>query len=120
MKFKKSIPYKIEIDPTPNGGFICKIGCVTLAYAGYTQLIRDLTAYFENPEDVEKQYNSDIAKLGRVHIRNVPDITVTPYVPVNTASGLSMLERNKVENQRQGGEVKYPLPSTHENKENEL
>ena len=68
MRFKRSIPYQILIDPTPNGGFIVTVGCAKFAYAGYTQLIRDLTAYFENPEDFEKQYNHDIAKLDRVHI----------------------------------------------------
>lgn len=68
MKFKRSIPYQILIDPTPNGGFIVTVGCVKVVYSDPTALLRDLTAYLQNPEDVEKQYNLDIGKLDRVHI----------------------------------------------------
>jgi len=68
MKFKKSIPYEITITPTPNEGFILKVGCVTVVYAGWTNLIQDLTEYFAEPEKVEKQYNEDIQSLSRVQI----------------------------------------------------
>ena len=68
MKFKQSIPYDILISPTPNNGFICTCGCVKVVYSGITTLIHDLKEYLENPEDIEKQYNKDIGKLGRVHI----------------------------------------------------
>ena len=61
MKFKKAIPYDIKIQATPNNGLIVIVGCAKFAYAGHDQLFRDLAAYFENPEDVEKQYNDDIA-----------------------------------------------------------
>lgn len=81
MKFKRSIPYDILIEPTPNDGFIVKVGCVVAAYSNPTALLRDLGQYLENPEQVEKQYNLDIAKLGRVHIGNRPDIQVRRYTP---------------------------------------
>ena len=110
MKFKRSIPYQILIDPTPNGGFIVTVGCAKFPYHGYTQLIRDLTEYLENPVDVEKQYNMDIARLGRVHIGTVPDITVTPYgpgSPVFSATALSRMADDMVKNQeRQEAERK--------------
>lgn len=82
MKFKKAIPYDIKIQATPNNGFIVEVGCAKFAYAGNEQLIRDLTAYLLDPEGFEKQYNEDIAKLDRVHIR--------PYAG---ASGISMRQR---------------------------
>ena len=131
MKFKRLIPYRILIDPTPNSGFIVTVDCAKFAYSGYTQLIKDLTAYFENPEDFEKQYHHDISSMGRVHIGCVPDIRTAPYGAGNTASGLSMLARDMLEKQKEiekehdqkplpGGEVEYPLPSTPGQKETEL
>lgn len=68
MKFKKSIPYNILIRPTPNQGFIVEVGCVKVVYAGWTNLIQDLTEYFAEPEKVEKQYNKDIQNLSRVQV----------------------------------------------------
>ena len=56
MKFKKSIPYDIKIQATPNNGFIVEVGCAKVAYSGWPELIRDLSEYFENPKEVEKQY----------------------------------------------------------------
>lgn len=109
MKFKRSIPYKILIDPTPNGGFIVTIGCVKFAYAGHNQLFRDLAAYLENPEDFEKQYHHDISALDRVHIGNVPDIRVTPYAAGNTASGLSMLARDMLAKQMEIEKEAFPM-----------
>ena len=80
MKFKKSIPYDILIRPTPNQGFIVEVGCVTTVYVGWTNLLRDLTEYFENPEAIEKQYKHDIDSLGGVHLGPIlPNLTVTPY-----------------------------------------
>ena len=68
MKFKKAIPYDIKIQATPNDGFIVEVGCIKVAYSDWPELIRDLSEYFENPKEVEKQYNDDIAKLPRGHI----------------------------------------------------
>ena len=68
MKFSRSIPYDILIRATPNHGFIVEVGCAKFVYTGYTQLIRDLTEYFENPEAVEMRYNMDIQKPSSIHI----------------------------------------------------
>jgi len=114
MKFKRSIPYQISIDPTPNGGFICKVGCATLAYAGYTKLIRDLTEYFENPVDVEKQYNDDVSKLGRVHIGSA--------APIFSSTGLTRMSDSMFAEQQGREEAKHQetvlTPNT--DKENKL
>ena len=82
MIFKKKIPYNILIRPTPNDGFIVEVGCAKFAYAGNEQLIRDLTAYFENPEAVEKQYDD--------FLKNTIKNNIEPYAQ---ASGISMRQR---------------------------
>jgi len=112
MKFKKQIPYDIMIRPTPNQGFIVEVGCVKVVYSGVSQLVRDLTVYLENPEDVEKQYNKDIVKLDRVHIG--------PGAPIFSGSALArmtddviMAEQRK-EAKNNPGAVVYPT------QENEL
>ena len=78
MKFQKLIPHDITISPTPNGGFICTVGCVKVAYAGISRLIQDLTQYLENPEQIEKQYEHDIGKLDRIHLGPNSPIPVVP------------------------------------------
>lgn len=109
MKFKKSIPYQILIDPTPNNGFIVTCGCVKVAYSNFSSLLADLASYFANPEEIEKQYNVDIAALGRVHIGRMPDIQVTPYGAGKTASEISMLARNMVEKQNEAEKGAFPM-----------
>jgi len=78
MKFKRSILHKIEISPTPNGGFIVEIGCAKFSYSGHTQLIQDLAEYLENPADIENQYNEAINEL-HIHINETPDIQVGKF-----------------------------------------
>jgi len=60
MEFKKAISYEINISPTPNNGFIVKVGCATLAFSDWRDLINALTEYFKDPEGVEKEYQSKI------------------------------------------------------------
>ena len=79
MKFKKAIPYDILIKATPNQGFVVEVGCVKMVYVGWTNLLRDLTEYFENPEMIEKQYNKDIQSLSRVRVGYPPDLRVGTY-----------------------------------------
>ena len=68
MKFKKLIPYDILIRPTPNQGFIVEVGCVKVVYTNKRKMFDDLVDYIDEPEKIEKQYNDEIAKLGRIHI----------------------------------------------------
>jgi len=72
MKFKKQVPYEILITPTVNDGFLVKCGCVVAVYANHNDLIRDLREYLENPVEVQKQYNHDIAALSTVHVGTGP------------------------------------------------
>jgi len=101
MKFEKAIPYDILIRATPNGGFEVEVGCVNVVYMSWTNLIRDLSEYFENPKEVEKQYNEYIVCLGSINIGRVPDIQVRPYGTGKTASEISMLASNMAEKQKE-------------------
>lgn len=125
MRFEKAIPYDILIRGTPNQGFIVEVGCVKVAYAQAETLLNDLTEYLKYPKEVEKQYNHDISSLGRVHIG--------PGAPIFSATALSRMTDDMLEAQQRkerannpelktysGGEVKYPIPSTHKHKETEL
>ena len=87
MKFNRLIPYDISIRATPNHGFIVDVGCVKLVYTGYTQLIRDLSEYLENPEGVEKQYNMDIRSASTIHIGTYGTLQREQLKGINVSPG---------------------------------
>ena len=60
MKFKKAIPYGINIEATINGGFIVTFGCVKLAYGDLKGLRKDLDEYLADPGKVAEEYKKAV------------------------------------------------------------
>jgi len=53
----KIIDQKIEISASHNMGFLVKIGCCTLVYANYQDLLAGLRKYLSDPKKWEKKYS---------------------------------------------------------------
>ena len=57
MKLGYAIPHEIRIRASANLGFIVKIGCGEFVAVNEKVLLDDLTEYFANPKQWEKEYN---------------------------------------------------------------
>jgi hypothetical protein len=60
MKRVRVIPHDVMISPSDNGWFIVQVGYVRLAYTSRTDLLQDLGEYLDNPEEVLKDWATDI------------------------------------------------------------
>jgi len=58
MKLGKVIQHDIHIIPTDNFGFRTKVGCGRFAFSNKEDMVKALTEYLDNPEELEKAYNS--------------------------------------------------------------
>ena len=56
MEFKKAIKHRITIEPSANNGFFVNVGCTgPFVYIDKKELIADLEAYLNNPDQYEKE-----------------------------------------------------------------
>jgi hypothetical protein len=53
--FEPVIHKSIELTPLP-GGWLVKVGCQHVVYADKDKLIKDFTAYINDPQQVEKEF----------------------------------------------------------------
>ena len=66
IEFKKAIPYDIKIRASHNNGFIVKVGCSETVFADKQSLISAIEAYLNDPEGMEKVYNTIPMSHGEV------------------------------------------------------
>ena len=62
MEFKKLSNYDINITHTANGGAILRIGCAEFGFSDHLDMLNALKDYYDNPEEMEKQYNETVQK----------------------------------------------------------
>jgi hypothetical protein len=97
IEFREAIQHNITIKPSANGGYIVRVGCVTLCFNNSQMLIEALDEYLKNPEGVEKRYNESKGNI------NSP-ITSSPQNS-NPSSGepilMARFRNNQTEDQPQ-------------------
>jgi len=60
IEFGKAVPYDIVIKPSHNKGFVVRVGCARLVFTDPHELVDALREYLEDPEAVEKRYNTSV------------------------------------------------------------
>lgn len=68
MKLGYAIPHDIRIRASANMGFIVKVGYGEFVAVNEKVLLDDLTEYFANPKQWEKEYN-ELPGGGKVEVR---------------------------------------------------
>jgi hypothetical protein len=58
MQFKRITSHDIRITHSENGGCIVKIGCATFAFSTPDEMLEALKQFYNDPEKMEKEYNS--------------------------------------------------------------
>jgi len=82
---------EIKITPALNG-FVCKVGCQTVVFVSISEMVRNIEAYYKNPEALEKEFvakavnkmNNGPCAVAESITSEACDRLITPYACADT------------------------------------